>query len=167
MLKVRVARAGAMARRFRSDFCATFMTVSWLRIESPSRRCLPILGCNGAVFRSAHLFPTIISPLVASPGAVFSARALTISPPNASRPNLRLMISTPQAPGKRRAMADILIVAATLHNRVQFTRGSYLARSLRRLAFDHRIGSTIAYRNTNGLPWVFNRQILAKNKNRI
>lgn len=64
-------------------------------------------------------------------------------------------------------MSDILIVAATLKNRVQFARGSYLGRSLRRLAFDERIKSSITYGNTRGLPSVFNRQIVAKNENKI
>jgi len=64
-------------------------------------------------------------------------------------------------------MSDILIVAATRKNRVQFARGTYLGRSLQRLAFDGRIGSSIVDLNTQGLPSVFNRQIVAKNRNKI
>ena len=64
-------------------------------------------------------------------------------------------------------MSDILIVAATRRNRVHFARSSYLGRSLRRLAFDGRIGSSIASQNLRGLPSVFNRQIVAKNKRKI
>jgi hypothetical protein len=64
-------------------------------------------------------------------------------------------------------MPDVLIVAATRKNRDQFERSSYLGASLLRLAFDHRIKCSISYKNTDGLPSVFNRQITRKNRHKI
>jgi GT2 family glycosyltransferase len=62
---------------------------------------------------------------------------------------------------------DVLIVAATRKTRAQFERGRYLGLSLRRLAFDTRIKTAITYRNTEGLPTIFNRQIVKRNRNKI
>ena len=64
-------------------------------------------------------------------------------------------------------MPDVLIVAATRKSRPQFERSSFLGASLRRLAFDHRIESSISYKNTDGLSGVFNRQITKTNRRKI
>ncbi|MEA3207289.1 MAG: hypothetical protein QOE70_346 [Chthoniobacter sp.] len=64
-------------------------------------------------------------------------------------------------------MSDLLIVAATRKTRFQFERRSPLGLSLRRMAFDQRITNSIAYQNTEGLPGIFNRQIVAKNRSKI
>jgi GT2 family glycosyltransferase len=64
-------------------------------------------------------------------------------------------------------MRDILIVAATRKSRLQFERSSFLGASLRRLAFDDRIKSSISYKNTDGLSAVFNREITKMNRRKI
>ena len=64
-------------------------------------------------------------------------------------------------------MRQILIVAATRKRKTQFERDSLLGFSLRRMAFDRRIRSAIAYNNMQGLPAVFNRQIVESNRNKI
>src|ERR1043166_8936084 len=64
-------------------------------------------------------------------------------------------------------MPDVLIVAATRKTKAQFERKSYLVASLRRMAFDDRITSSITYRSKQGLPNIFNRQIVSENRKKI
>jgi GT2 family glycosyltransferase len=64
-------------------------------------------------------------------------------------------------------MAEILVIAATRRTKAQFERRSVLGLSLRRLTFDARIGSEIAWENKRGLPGVFNEQIVEKNRGKI
>jgi GT2 family glycosyltransferase len=64
-------------------------------------------------------------------------------------------------------MRQILIVAATQKRKAQFERDTLLGFSLRRMAFDRRITSAIAYNNKHGLPAMFNRQIVEANRNKI
>jgi hypothetical protein len=69
--------------------------------------------------------------------------------------------------GALNLMPDVLIVAATRKTKPQFERSSYLGVSLRRMVFDRRIENAITYKNTLGLPSVFNRQIVEKNRNKV
>lgn len=55
----------------------------------------------------------------------------------------------------------IEIVSATRLIEAEFWERSALGRSLRRLAYDSRISSSIAYSNSTGLPLVYNSRILA------
>jgi GT2 family glycosyltransferase len=52
-------------------------------------------------------------------------------------------------------------VAATRCDEAEFSERTPLGTSLRRLRFDSRLSSTIAYRNTRGLPEIYNEAIRA------
>ncbi|MEJ2791667.1 MULTISPECIES: glycosyltransferase [unclassified Pseudoxanthomonas] len=56
-------------------------------------------------------------------------------------------------------MTSIMVVSATRRTEWDFREGSALGTSLRRLSFDARIRSRIAYQNGRGLPEVYNQAI--------
>src|SRR5689334_17850884 len=59
------------------------------------------------------------------------------------------------------------IVSATRLTEEEFWRDSALGRSLKRLAVDPRITTSIAFENRRGLPEVYNERILADSKAEI
>jgi GT2 family glycosyltransferase len=67
----------------------------------------------------------------------------------------------------RSPAGKVLIIAATRLTDARFQRSAFLSSSLRRMAFDPRIESAIAYRNREGIPRVFNRHIIDKNRDKL
>jgi len=56
-------------------------------------------------------------------------------------------------------LSEVIIVSATRLPAEKFWQGSALGRSLRRLAFDTRLGVHVAFENTQGLPIIYNQRI--------
>ena len=61
----------------------------------------------------------------------------------------------------------LLIVAATRESAEDFSRASPLGCSLRRLSFESRLEARVAFLNRDGLPAVYNRQIIEENREKI
>src|SRR5437764_11121057 len=68
-------------------------------------------------------------------------------------------------------MKDVLLVSATVKNRVNFERFTYLGISLRKLAFDPHISSNITYENYGpsrpGLSEIYNKFLVPAHKHLI
>jgi hypothetical protein len=64
-------------------------------------------------------------------------------------------------------MANVLVVAATKHDKFYFERAMYLGLSLKRLSYDKTIESSVIYDSRVGLPDIYNAHLVEGHRHKI